>query len=379
LHAVSLGEVNASRTIVEALKYACPACRIVISSTTDTGYMRARALFAKEHHVTYMPLDISFCIRQAFDRIRPSLCLLMELEVWPHMAAEAYKRSIPIVVINGRISDRSYRRYLAARPFLRGTFSRLTLALVQTDQYAQRFISLGCSPEKVAVTGLLKFDTAQLDQQVEGARELACQLGLDGARVWVAGGTGDGEEAQVLEAYRYLKEDTRLAGLRLVIVPRKPERFDAVADLISAKGLPLARYSLIKQGKTCPAPGAVILGDTIGDLRRFYSLAAVIFVGRSLVPMGGSDMIEAAAFGRPTIFGPHIENFRQPAQLLLAADGAIQVKDARGLADAVARCLLDEHLAKSIGQRARQTIRDQQGATNRTIAHIIPLLTRKGH
>jgi len=373
LHAVSLGEVNASRTIISALRQARSDLHITISSTTDTGYARAKALFSEQCQVIHMPLDISCFIRQAFERIRPTICILMELEVWPHMVKEAASRHIPVVVVNGRISDRSYRKYLLARPLLRTTFQRLHLALVQTELYAQRFRALGC--KEVIVTGLLKFDTALLDQQIDGSGQLQDQLNLTGSRLWVAGGTGDGEEVLVLEAYRQLKADTRMADLRLAIVPRRPERFQQVADLIRKAGLPLVRYSQVLLGKCGQIPkDAVVLGDTIGDLRKFYSIASVIFVGRSLVPMGGSDMIEAAALGRPTIFGPYVDNFRHPAEILVAAGGAIQVKDRKGLSEAVARCLLDSDLASSMGQRARSAIRSSQGATAKTLEHILALL-----
>lgn len=377
LHAVSLGEVNASKTIVDGLVSARPDCQIVVSSTTDTGYARAKTIFGQTCQVIYMPLDLSACVGRALDRIRPDICLLVELEVWPNLISQAARRGIPVVVINGRISDRSYRKYLLARPFLSKTFRRLELALAQTEQYAQRFRALGCRPERVIVCGMLKFDTAQIADKVEGADQLYSQLKLDGARLWVAGNTGDGEEQKVLKVYISLLKDPRLSDLRLAIVPRKPERFDAVAAQIRYTGLPVARLSQIRNGQAVVTDRyAVILGDTLGDLRRFYSLASAVFVGRSLVPMGGSDMIEAAALGRPTIFGPFMENFRQPAEVLLAAGGAIQVRDEQELALAVTRCLLDEALARRMATKARQAIRQNQGATARTLCYILPLLTR---
>ena len=376
LHAVSVGEINASKTLVAELQRLRSDCEIVVSTTTDTGFARARELFGDRLEVFYFPFDLSGIVKRAFDRLRPSMCLLMELEVWPNFVDTAWRRDVPVVVVNGRISDRSFRSYRRARWLLSGTFGRITLALAQTETYAERFRHLGCPADKVVVTGSLKFDTAQTGEVVEGADVLAAQLALDNRPLWVAGGTGDEEERPILEVYRQLRQDPRLSSLRLAIIPRKPERFDQVAQWIEQAGLPLVRYSRIKNGaeqRALPAE-AVILGDTMGDLRKFYSLATVIFVGRSLVPMGGSDMIEAAALGKPTLFGPHTFNFRQAVDLLLNAEGAIQVQDAEHLRRSVERCLTERPFAQRLAENGRRVIRDNQGATMRTVEQVLHLL-----
>ncbi len=376
LHAVSVGEVNAARTIISELKAKFNDIEIVVSATTDTGFTRAQSLFGNNHAVFFFPLDFSLAIKRAFSNIRPDMCLLMELEVWPNFTHYADKLGVPVVVINGRISDRGFARYRIARPFVGGVFGKVSLVLAQTEQYASRFRELGCPNDRVIVTGSLKYDTAQIADKIEGTDLLASQIGLDKERLWVAGGTGTDEEKLLLEVFENLKQDDRFADLRLAIVPRKPERFNEVAQLIEARGLSLVRYSRVKEAG-CVQPvdkQAVILGDTMGDLRKFYSLATIIFVGRSLVPMGGSDMMEAAALGRCTIVGPHAFNFIQAVDALIAGKGAIVVKNTDELLETMRKCLLDTKFASTIAANGQQVIRSNQGATQRSIEHIVGIL-----
>jgi 3-deoxy-D-manno-octulosonic-acid transferase len=391
LHAVSVGEVNASKTILSELHERFPHLEIVVSTTTDTGYACAAALFADKFEVFYFPFDFSWVTRRAFKKLRPAICLLMELEVWPNFLHTAESLCVPVLVINGRISDRSFTRYSKVKPLIRGIFRRLTLVLAQTDEYAERFVALGCPVDKVLVTGSLKYDTAQITDRVDGADVLMAQLfgklktqnSELKTPLWVAGATGDGEEQIILNVYRRLIERKEFADLRLVIVPRKPERFDEVADLIAQKGFVPIRYSQMKDKTPAIEKSSIInnqlsinvvLGDTMGDLRKFYSLATVIFVGRSLVPMGGSDMMEAAALGKCTIFGPHAFNFKQAVETLLKGNGAILVKDERELLETVAKCLLDPAFARRIAQNGREVIRKNQGATARTMEQIPRIL-----
>jgi 3-deoxy-D-manno-octulosonic-acid transferase len=377
LHAVSVGEVNAAQTLLAEMEKQFPDFEIVVSATTDTGFARARKLFAPRLKVFYFPFDLSWVTRRAFERIRPSLCLLMELEVWPNFLFTAHARHIPVVVVNGRISDRSFSRYQQIKGITRTFFGKLTLVLAQTEQYAERFRTLGCPADRVLVTNSLKYDTAQVADRVPGADTLAEQLHLGDAKLWVAGGTGDEEEKIVLEVYRALRHDREGADLRLAVVPRKPERFEEVAQLIEQMGFPLVRYSRMKDGATRASVDdrAVILGDTMGDLRKFYSLATVIFVGRSLVPMGGSDMMEAAALGKCTLFGPHAFNFRQTVDALLAGQGAIQVVDQDDLLKTMRQCLSQPDYAGRIAVSGQAVIRQNQGATARTMDVLRKLLS----
>ncbi|MCJ7543651.1 MAG: 3-deoxy-D-manno-octulosonic acid transferase [Phycisphaerae bacterium] len=375
VHGVSLGEVNAARTLVEQLHEQLPDFRVVVSSTTDTGMAAARRLFAPDHQVFRWPMDFSLAVGRALERLRPALVVLMEGEFWPNFLAACNRRGIPAVVVNGRISpDKGYRRYKLLGPLAGRLFNRLAAIGVQEEVYAERFRSLGADPGKVCVTGMMKFDTITVADHLPAQEVLAAALGLrPNEPLLVAGGTGPGEEHIVLGVYARLR--ARHGGLRLAIVPRKPERFDEVARLIESAGHALVRRSAHPDGATGPTPpAAVILGDTMGELRKFYALAACVFVGRSLVPMGGSDMIESAALGRPTAFGPHTFNFPQADDL--ARCGCRRVADAAELEAVLDQWLRDADAAAAAGRQAQAYVRSQQGATRRNVEMICRVLNR---
>jgi 3-deoxy-D-manno-octulosonic-acid transferase len=276
LHAVSLGEVNAARTLVEDLKNRFSNFEIVISTTTDTGFARATAVFGTNHKVFYFPLDFSCTMRRAFCGIQPAICLLMELEVWPNFVLIADQLHIPVVVVNGRITDKSFSKYKKIKPFAKEIFRRLSLILAQTDEYAQRFIEIGCPQKRIVITGSLKYDTAQITDRVEGTDALAEQLfGKIKSRklkienaLWVAGATGPGEEQIILDVYKQLTQQEQFSNLRLAIIPRKPERFDEVAALIKERGFDLIRYSEIKNAGHHPS--SLVHRDS----RRYYGRPA---------------------------------------------------------------------------------------------------------
>jgi 3-deoxy-D-manno-octulosonic-acid transferase len=383
LHAVSVGELNAAKTVVEALQKKFADFEIAVSTTTDTGFARAMALFGKNLQVFYFPLDFSWIMRRAFRRIAPALCLLMELEVWPNFVEIAHRLNVPVVVVNGRISDKSFSRYKKVKPFVKKIFRKVTLVLAQTEEYAERFKELGCPDEKVIVTGSLKYDTAQITDKVEGADTLAEQwFGKFEIRnskfeipLWVAGATGPGEEEIILDVYKDLTQQGQFSNLRLAIIPRKPERFEEVAQLIKEYSFEMLRYSELKSAAAKSSivnrqSSIVILGDTMGDLRKFYSLARIIFVGRSLVPMGGSDMMEAAALGKCTIFGPYAFNFKQAVDALLTGSGAIMVRDKEELLQIMRKCLSEPAFAQEIARKGQEIIGKNQGATACTVEQI---------
>ena len=379
IHAVSVGEINAAKTIIEQLQHQFTNYEIALSTTTDTGFARAKQLYKDTLSVFYFPLDFSFTMKRAFKNINPNICLLMELEVWPNLLAIAKELNIPVVVVNGRISDKSFPKYKLIKSITKKIFQKTTLILAQTDEYAKRFKALGAPPKNVYVTGSLKYDTAQIADKIEGADVLDEKLNIrKNQRLWVAGATGNDEEVLLLRIYMKLIAQERFSSLRLAIIPRKPERFDEVAQLISQFGLPMIRYSQVKDNPTPPKTDSrtVILGDTMGDLRKFYSLATVIFVGRSLVPMGGSDMAEAAALGKCTIFGLHTFNFKQTVDDLLKDNGAIRVKNENELLEIIQKCLTEPDYAKQIARNGQNVIRKNQGATQRTIDQIKILLTK---
>ncbi|MFA6187070.1 MAG: 3-deoxy-D-manno-octulosonic acid transferase [Phycisphaerae bacterium] len=376
VHAVSVGEVNATKTIIAELKKRLPNYEVVLSATTDTGFERAEKLYGGELSVFFYPFDFTCVIRRAFKNLKPDICLLMELEVWPNFTFYANKHNIPVVVINGRISDRSFPKYKLIKSLVKPVFSKVALFLAQSAEYAERFVALGGKKKSAIITGSLKYDTADTAENIHGADTLAEQLNLKGQRLFVAGGTGIDEEAIILDIFKKLKAEQGSADVRLAVVPRKPERFDEVASLIEQTGFSITRYSKIKSGelKNADSKDSVILGDTMGDLRKFYSLSTVVFVGRSLVPMGGSDMMESSAMGKTTIFGKYTFNFKQTVDALLAKNGAIEVSTGNELFTMVKKCLTDPQYAKQIAANGRSVIVENQGATVKSVDEILKLL-----
>lgn len=377
IHGVSVGEVNAARTLVQEINAQLPDLRVVVSSTTDTGTAAARKRYGKDHLVFRFPKDFSFAVRRAIRRIRPSLIVLIEGDMWPNFLAACNREDIPVVVVNGRMSpDKGYpgyRRLGGLAPRL--LFNRLAAIGVQTETYADCFRRLGTDPDRVHVTGMLKFDTVDTTDRLPGKDELAAALNVtDEQTLIVAGGTGPGEEAQLLGIWPGLKE--RHPSARLAIVPRKPERFDEVAAEIEKAGLPLARRTQYPDGAAeSPSSDSVILGDTMGELRTFYAIARLVFVGRSLVEMGGSDMIEAAAMGKPTAFGPHTYNF--PQADALAEHGCVRVADIDELRRQLDAWLSDPHSAAASGAQAGAYVASRQGATKRNVEMICGVLGRE--
>ncbi len=374
IHAVSMGEVNAVSTLIAEFGKQMPEYEIVISTTTDTGISRASKLYGDKHIVFFYPFDFTSVVRRAFSRIRPDICVLMELEVWHNFTMRARRLSVPVVVANGRISSgKGFPRYKRIAKLVRPMFSRISLALVQDEDYAGRFRYLGVPDDKVRVAGSLKYDTAEIIDKVEGADELAEALKIGNGPVWVSGSTGPGEEEILLDVFDRLGKNELFSGLRLIIVPRKPERFDEVSQLIIARGDGLIRYSRIKDGRqkvSVDDKSAVILGDTMGDLRKFYSLASVIFVGRSLSKMGGSDMMEAAALAKPVIVGPYTENFTETVEKLKISEGIEIVADGMQLERAIEKILTNPDYADKLSLNGRKVITANKGATQITVESI---------
>jgi 3-deoxy-D-manno-octulosonic-acid transferase len=377
IHAVSVGEINAARALVDALGRERPELHVIVSTTTQTGYDRGHQLFGRATNVTLIryPLDFSAAVTRVLDKLHPQLVVLMELEVWPNFVEQCIRRKIPVILANGRLTTSSFRRYKLIKPIAAAMFGRLARVCAQDNTYAERFAALGVSPSRILVTGTMKYDSAQIGQRIEGDTELAMALRVhpDNESIWVCGSTGPGEEEIVLREYRQLLATFR--RLRLIIVPRKPERFDEVADLIQR-----FRFEVIRRSRNGRWPSnqpvpPVILGDTMGELRKFYSLADVVFVGRSLVDLGprqhGSDMIEPAALAKPVIVGPYTGNFDQAVRALRAADAVLEVVDGETLAEAVRVMISTPSEAHAMGKRAQEVVRQQQGATSRHVQVIL--------
>ncbi len=395
LHAVSLGEINCTPRLVEALQTRLPDCDIVFSVTTDTGYARAVQLYGTDR-VFRFPLDFSPVVARVLRRVHPSIIVLVELEVWYNLVGMAAGSGIPVVVINGRLTGRSARRFQRLGRFARSMFEKLAWVGAQDESIAERFRALGVPTARVDVTSSLKWDTAQVTDRVEGADALAQAMGFDSARaIWVCGSTGPEEEELILGAYGQLVRDWPAPAKRvhagsaresdtgppiLVLVPRKPERFDEVARLIERAGFACLRRSNHRDGtvRENRPESAVVLGDTMGELRKFYSLADVVFVGRTLVPMGGSDPMEVAALGKPIVVGPYTDNFQLPVTALAQEDAIRTVQTVQALPNLVGDILGNAPLAKELGAHAREVVIRNQGATDRTAERIVRLLESTG-
>jgi len=380
LHAVSVGEINATRTLAAELLSRRADVRLVVTSTSNTGHTRAVELYGGNPRITVAryPLDFSGAIHRFLDHYRPDVVVLLELEMWPNFLRICRQRELPVLLVNGRLTRHSLRRYRLIAPLARRMLRTPALLCVQDEVYAERFVQVGAPRDRIAVTGTMKFDTAALS--VDGAKveALRVAMGLQpGEPLLVAGSTGPGEEAILLRIYRQLLREH--PSLRLAIVPRKPERFDEVAQLIEREGFALLRRSTGKgEGAGAGAGGPVLLGDTMGELRLFYALATVVFVGRTIVDLGpklhGSDMLEPAALAKATIVGPYTGNFADAMHLLRRREAIVEVENEGALLAALRDLLRHPEKAERLGQAAAATITQGQGATARHADRIINLL-----
>jgi 3-deoxy-D-manno-octulosonic-acid transferase len=371
VHAVSVGEVLAISRLVKTLDAALPGYQIVVSTTTRTGQTLARERFGTER-VFYYPLDLPWAVRAYLNAIKPRLLVLAETEFWPNLLSGCYRRGIPLAVVNARISDRSWPRYRLLRRLWRPFLSSLSRVLAQSQTDAERLQAIGCLPERVTVAGNLKFDVHAAEEAEATMKLKALAQGL---RFIVAGSTLEGEEAALLEAWpRVLEADPQLA---LVLAPRHPERFNAVAALLESSGLPWVRRSVWRALPIASLepliPGQIVLLDTIGELASVYSLASVAFVGGSLVPAGGHNPLEPAQFGVPIVMGPHTFNFRAITDDLMAHQ-AVRIATKDELAAALIELLQNRSEAQAMGERARQVFASQAGATGRCVDALKELL-----
>ncbi len=362
LHGVSVGEVNAVRKLVDVLAEPPIGAQIVVSATTNTGSDRARRLFAAQHDVVRYPLDFSFAVNRFLDALRPDVVVLAELEVWPNFLRAAARRQIGVCVVNGRLTARSARAYRLLRPLLKPFFRRLSFAAVQNEAYARRFGAMGVPADQTFITGTMKWDTAEIADQVQGADELAEAMGIDRSRpLVVAGSTAPGEHELLIAAVG--------DGVQLLCAPRRPEWFDQAAAAMPG----CARRS---RGERGSETGRFLL-DTIGELRQAYALADVAVVGRSFGSLHGSDMMEPVALGAAVVTGPAVLDFQDTVDELLAGDGIVQT-DRRNLPGVLAGLLADPDRRCQLGKNGRAVLRARQGATSRNAQLIAKLLAEIG-
>ena len=371
IHAVSVREVLAISRVVEELKAQLPGWRIVVSTTTDTGQKLARQRFG-ENNVFYLPLDLPFAVRPFWQALSPKLLVLAESEFWPNLLRWARLSGAAVAVVNARVSDRSLPGYLRFRKLLQPVMRDLDLFLAQSDEDARRLVQIGALAERVHISGNLKFEVKlPAKSDIVGQFRNTIQRERIGPII-VAGSTLEGEDALLVEMFRSVV--TEYPGALLVLAPRHPERFDAVADLLASSGIRYQRRSQWDGSE--PMAGGVFLLDTIGELASLYEFADATFIGGSLVPRGRHNVLEAAQFGKAILVGPHTENFRDIIEILCRAD-ALRVVTPQSLTPTVLQLLENHDERAALGQRALEVMRSQQGATERTVNALLGLLQER--
>lgn len=376
VHAVSVGETRAAIPLVKALKKAWPECALVLSNTTQTGH----AIGCDVDDVDlclYFPFDHSWVIKRVLRQIAPSLIVIVETELWPNFIRHARRSGIPVAMVNGRISDRSFPRYRFFQWFLRPLLQLVSAFCMQSEADAEKVRALGATGRRMEVTGNLKFDMqipVPGDDQVE---ELKKRFGLPReTAIWVAGSTHAGEEELIVDNYRTLIEEGH--RLFLILAPRHLERCRAVAEMIASRDLSSTRRSDLEKGKVSFNPGEILLVDTMGELLNFYALSDMVFVGGSLVPVGGHNVLEAALVKKPVLFGPHMGNFKEISALLLNAGGGLRVRDRHELLNMTRQLLQNPQMRTAMGNKGHALIREHSGATEKTLEVIRSIVESDG-
>jgi 3-deoxy-D-manno-octulosonic-acid transferase len=375
LHAVSVGEVQACAPLVSALSRQYPALPLTVTTFTPTGAARARALFGNLAHVRYVPFDLPGAVRRFFTRVQPRLAVVFETELWPNLYRECGRRRVPLVLASARISARSAGRYRRLGPLFRETLSQTSVVAAQGAADAERFRALGADPAATHVTGNIKFDfELPADISERGARLRA--LYAPARALWVAGSTHAGEEQAALEAHQRVQAEQ--PGALLVLAPRHPPRFDEVAQTLRAAGVSFVRRSAASPQSPAEEAGggspAVLLLDTLGELLDFYAAADLAFVGGSLVPVGGHNLLEPAALGVPILTGPNNFNSEEISRLLIARGAAEVVHNATELGVRASALLADPEARARMGAGGRASVDGNRGALAKLLALIEPLL-----
>ena len=376
LHCVSVGEARAAQALVHALRERLPGFSLVVSTTTVTGQQLAREIFGnRAAAVFYFPIDWGWTVRRALRAVRPTAVLVMETELWPRLFRECRRKKIPVALVNGRISDKSFGRYKTIRFFIRRVLNDLSLALMQSDQDASRIRHLGLDEKRVMVSGNLKFDSAHAEFDPPLTEELRLRFRIDGKRpLIVAASTHADEEAIALEAFAEVRSSHPAA--RLLVAPRHPERFKEVAALLTQSGLSWVSRSAPETSQD--GDRDVVLLDTIGELKSVYPLAELVFVGGSIALRGGHNVLEPAAHGVCTITGPHMQNFAAITKALLDEKALIQLQGranvAAELASVISQLLSDDAARRELGARAQSVCARNRGATEKTVELISQML-----
>ncbi len=370
VHAVSVGEVMAAVSLIRHLSERYVKHQIILSTVTETGQAVARQQLPDLDGLFYFPFDLPIIVKKVVADLRPSLFIFLETEIWPNLLRELKRHKIPSVLVNGRISEKSFKRYRFIRPLLREALAQVNLFLMQTHKDVERLVALGAPPDRVIKTGNLKFDLFKVSS---GPTKISDLSFLNGEPVIVAGSTHEGEEAKVLAVYQQLLRS--YPRLKLILAPRHPHRLEQVEGLLEAShltsGISWARRTRLDSRS---GPVQVILLDTMGELKDIYQAATLVFVGGSLVPVGGHNLLEPAACGKPVLFGPYMDNFKEIAEAMKARGCGVQVQDVDELGRSLKQLLDDPARREAIGQEARRWMQDEQGVVQKDMAWIKKLI-----
>ena len=364
IHCVSVGEFNAARPLIDQILDIYPEHKLAITTTTITGAEAVSNHYKNQVIHYFFPFDLPFIVGPFINKINPVACILLETEIWPNLINNLNKKAIPVMLINARLSERSFNKYQKfSSQLVKKTINQLTLIGSQNNSSSERFLSLGALPNKVITVGNLKFDSNEKDNP-NTTQSLQQMIGE--RRVVVFASTREGEEKKIIQSYVNLKD--KFDAL-LIIVPRHPERFNEVFNLIIDSGLKVKRRS---DGLGCDESIQVLLGDSMGELLSYYYVCDIAFIGGSLIDTGGQNMLEAAAASKPILFGPSVFNFEKIAQMFLEKDAAIQVGDADDLMKIISALLLDDTKRQKLGENAKNSFEKNRGAANNLMKLIIP-------
>ncbi|MEM1436657.1 MAG: lipid IV(A) 3-deoxy-D-manno-octulosonic acid transferase [Pseudomonadota bacterium] len=376
-HAVSAGETIGAAPLIERLMRMLADAPVLVTTMTPTGAAQVRSRLPVSVAHCYAPYDFPAAVRAFYDQVQPRILVLMETELWPNLLGEARRRGVPVVLINGRLSERSARGYARFASLTRPMFETLTLTCCQYPAHRERFAALGVPRDRIRVTGNVKFDQTLPPNHGPIVNDWRRQLGLDGRWIWIAASTHDGEDAPLLDAHQRLLSQWVPGTARplLLLVPRHPARVSAVVEQVAATGCSHARLSELRAGPELEAATQdVIVGDTMGDLLTLYALARIAFVGGSLVPVGGHNPIEPALCGVPLLFGPSRFNFQEVCERFERSGALVTVADAEQLVAALRRAIDDPAATECQGQDARAVVDDEAGVLLRLQTELLPLL-----
>ncbi len=368
-HSVSVGEVIAAIPLVLELKKRFPKHSLVMSTVTDTGRETAINKMPFLDAVIFFPFDFTFSVNMAIDKIKPEIFIMLETEIWPNFLRAVNKKGIPAILINGRISDRSYKRYLSARFFIKEVLKNISAFGMQSAADTERIINMGADKEKVVRTGNLKFEHEARDVSSDTVKRLKESLNIiEDKDIIIAGSTHRGEDEEIVKAYLTIIKAIRELPL-LIIAPRHLDRLSEIEDILKRYNLSFIRKTMIKKGEAS-SKYSVILLDTIGELSILYSIASVVFVGGSLVPVGGHNILEPALYKRPVLFGQYMHNFREIADGFKNRGAAIEVADSGAMARDIINILNNPDVGKELGERGFSLIIENRGALEKSIGLI---------